>query len=456
MKKILPAFWAFVIVFLASSCIGPVGNSTVKINDTPVTIPAGVIRGAITSDSGSPFGKPVVKLFVDEDTDVVPAPIELTQKGAYWEFEFSEVPPSSGYSIEVSEAYHVTLRTEPFTLTDSAGVDGKSVRLIKRYWKVETAAEYTTGYDESVLAGIAIDSDGNIYAADFGTHRILKKSLSDDVTDAPDVFAGSGTAGSAATGTNGGANLFTIPQAIVIDESGDSPVFYVADSGNHRIMKIEMSGDNREVSVFAGSGSAGFADATGTAAQFDSPAGLALGGGNLYVADRGNNRIRIINTGTGVVNTLENSAGDVVQFNSPAGLALDGGNLYVAEEDTHWICKIEILTAEGKILAGRGAAGYEDRTGLLAKFSGPTGLAYYNGCLFVADMENHCVRKIDINTGAVITLAGNHESEGFADGVGLAAQFRRPIGVAFHGGNLYVTDTFSPKAPFLIRKLTAN
>jgi hypothetical protein len=158
------------------------------------------------------------------------------------------------------------------------------------------------------------------------------------------------------------------------------------------------------VTTLAGSGTAGFADATGAAAQFYFPYGVAVdSSGNLYVADNNNHRIRKIVIATSEVTTLAGSTqgytdatGTSAQFNKPWGVATDSsGNLYVADSSNHRIRKIVIATGVVTTLAGSGTRGFADGTGAEAQFSLPYGVAAdSSGNLYVADTSNHRIRKI--------------------------------------------------------------
>ncbi|MDR6534326.1 NHL repeat-containing protein [Variovorax soli] len=264
------------------------------------------------------------------------------------------------------------------------------------------------------------------------------------------TLAGSNVQGSA-DGT-GAAASFNDPQALKVDASGN---VYVGDTFNHLIRKITPDG---VVTTFAGSGTAGSADGTGTLAQFNAPDGLAIDRqGHLYVADSYNNEIRKI-TPTGVVTTLAGSGtagaaegtGTAAQFNNPGGIAVDAsGNVYVADIDNH---KIRKITPEGVVttLAGSGTAGSADGTGASAQFSSPWGVAIdASGYVYVTDNGNSTIRKIS-PAGVVTTFAGSG-TRGFGDGNSANAQFKGPSGIAVDStGNVYVSDLDN----YAIRKIT--
>jgi len=279
--------------------------------------------------------------------------------------------------------------------------------------------------------GLAIDAAGNIYVADNWNGRIRK------VTSAGVVSTIAESAGP-----------FNSPFNVVTDTEGN---IYFTEWGAHRIRKITPAG---VVSTIAGSGTEGFADGAGTAAQFNLPTGIAIDAeGNLYVSDSGNNRIRKI-TPTGVVSTIAGSGtagfvdgtGTAAQFNSPGEIVIDAaGNLCLT--DNHSIRKV---TPAGVVttFAGNGTAGYADGTGSAARFNGLSGKAIdAAGNFYAADMENNRIRKVT-PTGVVTTIAGG--AEGFADGVGSAARFFRPSGIVIDaGGDLYVADRLNHR----IRKI---
>jgi sugar lactone lactonase YvrE len=247
---------------------------------------------------------------------------------------------------------------------------------------------------------------------------------------------------------------FRDPRGMVMDADGN---LYVADSDNHTIRRISRLG---VVSTVAGlAGQAGSDDGIGAAARFNRPVGLALDGlGNLYVSDALDATIRRISP-SGEVRTVAGLAGSLgrqdgigaaARFTNPAGLAVDAaGNVYVADV---WGPTLRKVTPAGVVttLAGRpGDYGSDDGAATTARFSGPTGVALDAvGNLYVADAYNSTVRKIT-PAGVVSTLAGTAGQSGSADGVGAAARFSYPTGLAVDAaGNLFVTDAMDEGAGF--------
>jgi sugar lactone lactonase YvrE len=361
---------------------------------------------------------------------------------------FAQSAPNISYNGP--QNYLVNKAINPLSPTNTGGAVPATV-----YGQVSTlAGSGTAAYAEGTGSaasfynplGVATDAAGNVYVADTRNNRIRKISPAGVVS----TLAGSGSPAYAdGTGT---AASFNDPQDVATDAAGN---LYVADVGNNRIRKISPAG---VVTTLAGNGTAAYADGTGTAASFNDPTGVATdAAGNVYVADVGNNRIRKISP-AGLVTTFAGSSnggyadgtGTAASFLVPTGVATDaGGNVYVADRNNQRIRKISpagVVTT----FAGSSNGGYADGTGTAASFYGPTGVATdASGNVYVADRNNLRIRKIS-PAGVVTTLAGS-STAAYADGTGTAASFYYPYGVATDAvGNVYVAD----QGNNLIRKIS--
>ncbi len=296
----------------------------------------------------------------------------------------------------------------------------------------------------NTLYSMCIDAQGNIYVADFFNQKIRKitSNLSGVIVS---TLAGS-TKGFLEG--NGDEAQFNSPRGIAIDADGN---IYVADSGNDRIRKITANGD---VTTLAG-GTEGLADGTGANAQFNGAGGVAIDlQGNVYVADGGNHRIRKI-TPSGEVTTLAGSTkgfadgnGTNAQFNAPEGIAVDkDGNVYVTDKGNQ---KVRKITPDGAVTTLAGTTkGFMDGAGDVAQFNTPFKIAVdTNSNVYVTDFFNNKIRKITEN-GEVSTLAGS--TKGLVDGTGATAQFSAPRGVAVTAnGDVFVGDADN----YMLRKIT--
>ncbi len=203
----------------------------------------------------------------------------------------------------------------------------------------------------------------------------------------------------------------------------------------------------------------GSTDGTGAAAKFFTPEGITTDGTNLYVADTGSHKIRKVVIASGVVTTLAGSGtgssvdgtGTSASFSSPMGITTDGTSLYVADAGSYKIRKIVIASGVVTTLAGAGAFGATDGTGAAAKFSTVKSLTTDGANLYLTDTDNHKIRKIVIATGVVTTIAGGSRS-GSSDGSGASATFYAPSGITTDGISLYVADLTNNK----IRKIEAS
>ena len=243
-----------------------------------------------------------------------------------------------------------------------------------------------------------------------------------------------------ATGT---AAKFSEPRGIAVDTLG---TIYVADKANHRIRKVSPTG---VVTTLAGTGATAFAEGNPGTATFFLPHGVAVNTtGFVYVADAGNNRIRVV-TPSGIVSTLAGgAAGDYINANGgnarffgPTDVALDASNnVYVSDQINQ---RLRFVTAAGDVslIAGSGVAEFNNGQGAAAGFAYASGVAVSSGSVWLADTNNERIRKVS-SGGIATTLAGSALSAPFADGTGAAATFNRPTGLALDAaGNAYIAES---------------
>ena len=314
----------------------------------------------------------------------------------------------------VTSAPNAVLTVEtPLTITTLAGQAGTTGT--------------TASSDFAYPSGIALDGSGNLYIADYQNNAIRKVTPAGVVTtpyagfNAPNGIAADGsnnlyvadtganliqkiTASTGAVSTLATSTAFNTPEGVAVDSSEN---IYVADTGNNIIRKINSGGT---VTTLAGkAGTAGYLDATGTAAEFNKPTSVTVdSSGDVYVADFGNDVIRRITPG-GIVTTFAGQAGIAgymdgpaahALFNSPTGVTVDGsGNVYVTDS----LIPATTVTAAG----------------------------------------NNLFRKVT-PAGAVSTLAGQAGVSGSSNGMGSAAQFYSLQASSFNSwGEFYLADTYN-------------
>lgn len=303
--------------------------------------------------------------------------------------------------------------------------------------------------------GIAIDSAGNLYIADTNNHRIRKIGTDGVIT----TIAGTGTG--TFGGDNAAATLARVnsPQGVAVDGSGN---VYIADTSNNRIRKINTSGT---ISTVAGNGTGGYLadNVMATTTRINAPRGVALdNSGNFYIADTSNNRIRKVDT-SGLITTVAGTgtasfSGDggvatSATIRAPQAVTLDSANnLYIADTTNHRIRKVSSGTIT--TLTGTGSAGYGGDGGVatIGQISSPAGIAVGStGNVYIGDTGNLRVRKI--SGGLITTFAGTGSATYGGDGGPVSnAQFTNPQLAVFDGaGNIYLSDSGSHR----IRKVSA-
>lgn len=249
------------------------------------------------------------------------------------------------------------------------------------------------------------------------------------------------------SGATGTSAAFNQPNDITTDGVN----FYVADYGSNIIHRISPAGVVTTLKDAV----------TGLPLYFNRPSGITTAGNNLYVVNSGSNTISIVNITTKAVTTIgSTTAGSVdvnaplattdttqARFNQPTGITTDGIRLYVTDSGNHTIRQIDIATKAVSTVAGSsGSIGSSDGIQGAARFNVPNRITTDGASLYVTDFGNRSIRKVNIQTGTVSTLAGSSgplgTDNGTIDGTGTAARFNQPNGITTDGTKLYITDSY--------------
>ena len=300
----------------------------------------------------------------------------------------------------------------------------------------------------------------SLYWVDNSTHRILRL---DYKTKRISIVAGTGTAGY--SGDGGPAKLAQLaqPHEIRFDTKGN---LYVVERDNFVVRRIDMK--SGIISTFAGTpGSKGFSGDGGiaTKAQFNQPHGITIDpSDNLYVCDVLNNRVRRVDAKTGIITTFAGNgqAGRTPDQGPLTQTAIEGprsleasraGKIYVALREGNSVFDLDAKTGRLKRVAGNGQNGYTGDGGpaVAATFgaaapgglTGPKGLCVSEdgNTMYVADCENHVVRKVDLRTGIISTVVGTGKPGDGPDGDPLKCQLNRPHAVYVRNKILYIADS---------------
>ena len=291
--------------------------------------------------------------------------------------------------------------------------------------------------------GVAVDATGSLYIADTYNNSIRKVSGGTITT-----VAGPGTPGILGDGGPATSAELFLPYSVSIDSSGN---LYIADTNDHRVRLVA----NGIISTLAGDGGEGFSGDGGpaAAAQLNGPEGVAVdAGGNVYIADSGNLRVRKVSAGIITTVAGHGSGGFVgdggpagnAQLDNPSGVAMDSqDNLYIADTGNHAIR----MVSQGSIttVAGNGTAGYSGDGGKAtsAQLNSPLGVAVdAAGNLYIADTGNNVVREV---SGGIITpVAGNGTAGPTVAGPATSTPLYPPSAVVIDGsGGIYVATNYT-------------
>ncbi len=260
------------------------------------------------------------------------------------------------------------------------------------------------------------------------------------------------------------AAMLSVPKDVAVDTQGN---IFIADTGNHRVRRVDattgmiatFAGSINDEGFWAGDGGDG---GPATEAQLTSPEGVAVDReGNLFIADRSNHRIRRVDGATGMISTVAGTgeSADYVQgkfggdgglateaqLNSPMSVAIDTeGNLFIADTWNNRIRRVDAETGIITTIAGSGTVAWysgDGGPGTEAQLAFPHRIAVDSqGNVFVADTANNRVRRIDADTGIITTVVGGGANV-YAGGLAVEAYVPTPTAVAVDGaGNLLVTD----------------
>lgn len=299
--------------------------------------------------------------------------------------------------------------------------------------------------------GLAIGPDGALYVCEVDNHVIRRIDLK---TRRIRTVAGTGQAGYSGDGGPAVQARLNQPYEVRFDRAGH---MYFVEMKNHLVRRVDAR--TGIISTVAGTGEEGFAGDGGPAreARFKQPHALQFDpAGNLLVCDIGNHRIRRIDGKTGIVTTWAGTGerkptpdGAPLQgtpLNGPRALDLDPqGNLYLALREGNAVYRIDARAGRIDHLAGTGAQGYAGDGGPAreAALSGPKGIAWApDNSLYLADTESHTIRRIDLRTGLITTVAGTGMRGDGPDGDPRQCGLARPHGVLVdRRGVLYIGDS---------------
>ncbi len=299
--------------------------------------------------------------------------------------------------------------------------------------------------------GVDFDRAGNLFLVEFIGQRVRKI----DGKGILRTVAGTGEKGYGGDDGPAAKAKFNSMHSLVVTPNGD---IYLADTWNNRVRKID--GRSGAIRTIAGIDEKGFSGDSGpaTKAKFSGIHCLALDakGEKLYLADLDNRRIRAVDLGSGIVETVAGNGKRGVPKDGaearkaplvdPRAVAVDvKGNVYILERGGH---ALRVVDTEGKIrtVAGSGKKGFsgDDGDALRAEFNGPKHLCVDgNGDVLIADTENHVIRKYLPREGKIVRVAGTgRKGHAGLDGPPLSAELNQPHGVnARPDGTIYISDS---------------
>lgn len=300
------------------------------------------------------------------------------------------------------------------------------------------------------IYGLEIGPDGALYFCEIDNHIIRRLDLNNGTVS---TVAGNGTKGYSGDGGPALKASLNEPYEIRFDRTGN--MFFV-EMRNNIVRRVDAK--TKTISTVAGNGSQGFSGDGGkaTQAQLSSPHSIALDGeGGLYIADIGNHRIRRVALKAGTIDTFSGTGEKAAtpdgapvsgtSLNGPRTMAFEKrGDMFLALREGNAVYRIDMKKHTLHHIAGTGEKGYTGDGGPAksADLSGPKGIAVGAGGVYIADTESHTIRRIDLKTGVITTVAGDGTQHDGPDGDPLHCGLARPHGV-FVGddGAVYIGDS---------------
>jgi len=301
------------------------------------------------------------------------------------------------------------------------------------------------------VSGIALDAAGNLFFADLDNQRVRRVDAASGIIE---TVAGNGDWGF--SGDDGPAVDASLarPMGLALDSEGN---LFIADRDNNRVRRVDAS--SAKITTVAGNGTSGFGGDgdLATRAELDWPVAAALDGlGNLFIADQRNQRVRRVDSASATITTVAGDGADGFRgdgfqavfawLSYPSGVVLDAaGNVFIADTLNSRVRRVDVATRVITSIAGNGSSAFsgEDIPALNASLSVPGDVAVDPGdALFIADTSNQRIRRVDAATGIIRSVAGDGH-EGFTgDGKpALSTRLANPLGVAVDAaGNLFVAD----------------
>lgn len=434
----------------ASTNISPIAGIIVTFNkavDSATLISANITLTA----SGSLF--PMVLSITPVGTSAV----LILPNSPMANFTLHTLQLTSGIKDTLGNALTSTPYSSTFTTSSESGADGGAVT--------------TVSGPLSVTAGTTEGTALNPFLARYSQPRFLVwanygGSEKLFITDTGNSRIRTLTISGASSGLTTSIIGLSSPRGVVVNSANTE--LYIANTSGQTIKKVTLPA-TLVAAAHSGSGVAGYVNATGIAALVNNPEGIAIdSGGNFYVTDQSNHVIRKI-TSAGVTTTLAgayptvvagyvDATGTSARFNTPRGLTVDpSGNIYVTDTGNHVIRKI---TSAGVVTTIAGSAtnpGYANGSGVAARFNSPSGIVYVGaaapnigGMLLITDTGNHAIRMLNPNNGMVTTYAGPLPSStggaalaGYVNSTRFNSRFSSPVGITVNPttGVVYITDT---------------